>query len=375
MSGQSQVGGVPQGITQGIERTINKGEDIYAGHPYTGYGGEMVAPINTDQQTSYDLARNIALGDIGEEPLNSAAARAGMISNTPMGLSGLGSLTASAPPSFTGARIDTGAVPQVSAGTGLSGMGAYANPYENQVVQSTLDDIDRQRRQAINGNSSSATLQGGEGAWNGARAGVSDALTNDAALRATASAAGSLRSQGFTTAAGLSQQDQDRALQAGTANQSALTGVLGQNAGYAQQAGLADAGFAQDTANANANRALAAGQADQGAGLQGFQNELQRDQLLATLGAQQRANANADVDLLRGAGDAQTQQRQALDTARQQDAAKVFDDPYKRLAAVASTYGASIPGYAATSGGSGPLGAVGSGLNAVGQIASMGGKP
>lgn len=90
---------------------------------------------------------------------------------------------------------------QVNAGQ-LNGMdlSGYTNPWENDVVQSVLRDGENFRAMGINQNSSNATLGGGAGAFGGARAGVSDAQTNDAALRSVLAATGQLRSAGFLNA-------------------------------------------------------------------------------------------------------------------------------------------------------------------------------
>lgn len=204
---------------------------------------------------------------------------------------------------FGGARTDPNAATMIGASTGASNMAAYQNPYEDQVVQSTLGDIERQRQQAINGNSSTATLQGGEGGAFGSRAGVSDSLTNEAALRASANAAGTLRSQGFDTAASNAQQDASRALAASQSDQGVLSQILGQNTANAQQAGLAGADAANSRALAQAQLTQGAGAANQGLLAQILGQNSAQAQQAGLAGAQAQNTADlTQAQLTQGAG-------------------------------------------------------------------------
>lgn len=85
-----------------------------------------------------------------------------------------------------------------------SGISTFQNPFEQQVVQGALGDIERQRQMAINDVGAQAT---GAGAFGGSRQGVAEALTNEAALRQAGNIGANIRSQGFNTAAGLAGQD------------------------------------------------------------------------------------------------------------------------------------------------------------------------
>jgi hypothetical protein len=80
---------------------------------------------------------------------------------------------------------------------------AFQNPYEQQVVQQTLGDIEQQRRMGQIAESQRATAAR---AFGGSRQGVAQALTNEAALQQAARASANLRQQGFTQAAQLAQQ-------------------------------------------------------------------------------------------------------------------------------------------------------------------------
>lgn len=80
---------------------------------------------------------------------------------------------------------------------------AFQNPYEQQVVQQTLGDIEEQRRMGQIAEGQRATAAR---AFGGSRQGIQQALTNQAALRQAASTAANLRQQGFGQAANLAQQ-------------------------------------------------------------------------------------------------------------------------------------------------------------------------
>lgn len=85
-----------------------------------------------------------------------------------------------------------------------SGIQSFQNPFEQQVVQGALGDIERQRQMAINDVGASATRAG---AFGGSRQGVAESLTNEAAMRQAGNVGANIRSQGFNTAAGLAGQD------------------------------------------------------------------------------------------------------------------------------------------------------------------------
>lgn len=114
------------------------------------------------------------------------------------------------------ALAEAGYTPQqIQAMTGAQYMGAYQNPYETQVVQGTLADIERQRQIAQQAQQARAV---GARAFGGSRQAVAESLANEDYLRQAANTAAQLRSAGFTTAAGLGQTDAARAMEAARAN-------------------------------------------------------------------------------------------------------------------------------------------------------------
>lgn len=101
-------------------------------------------------------------------------------------------------------------------------IGQFMNPYTSMVTGQTLSDLERQRQMAMNTTGAQATQAG---AFGGSRQGVAEALTNEAFARQGAQTFGNLQQQGFNTALGAAQRQQQA--QMGGAAQ---LGQLGQQA-------------------------------------------------------------------------------------------------------------------------------------------------
>ena len=172
-------------------------------------------------------------------------------------------------------------------------LSSYLNPYTQDVINTTMSQADLARQQDINSNQAGITSSGGEGAWNGARAGVQNAQTN--AL---------IQGQEASQLAGLNQGNYNNAQ-----TQANTYAGLGQTAALANQSTNLSTTLANQTANNNAegletgylndtvNRQLAAAQAEAAAaptqqGLyQGAANTLQG--VGATQQGQQQSALNA----------------------------------------------------------------------------------
>jgi len=138
----------------------------------------------------------------------------------------------------------------VAAQQAVGGIGTYMNPYTQQVIDTSMGDLERQRQMQMNQLGAQASAAG---AFGGSRQGVAESLTNEAFARQGGQLAAGLRQQGFQTALGASQQDVANQMQAALANQSArsaaeqfgqATGLQGQIAnqgafGRAQEFGQA----------------------------------------------------------------------------------------------------------------------------------------
>jgi len=88
---------------------------------------------------------------------------------------------------------------------------AFENPYTQQVIDRTQQDIERQRQMATNTLGAQASQAG---AFGGSRQGVAEAMTNEAFARQAADTLAQQRQQGFSTALGAAQQQQGLGLQA-----------------------------------------------------------------------------------------------------------------------------------------------------------------
>ena len=153
-------------------------------------------------------------------------------------LTGAGTTLGTAGTELTGAGTTLGGVPSfLTAAAGQTGPTAYQqymSPYQQDVIDTTLTEFDRQR-QAQQAQQSAATL-GVPGAFGGGREGVLQAEYQTGSDRNRAALQSGLLQQGFTQAQGLAQQGFGNQLQLGQAQ----AGLAGQQAGLAQQrAGLA----------------------------------------------------------------------------------------------------------------------------------------
>lgn len=159
-------------------------------------------------------------------------------------------------------------------------IGAYQNPYTEQVINTSLADLDRARMMQQQGVNAQALSRG---AFGGSRQAISEAENNRNFLDQQARTSAGLRQQGFDTAAGLMQQDMARALQAGLSNQQAANQFALSR--YGQEADTSRFNAANQTAASQfgADAAMRAALANQAAGLtagtQNANNQLQAQQL------------------------------------------------------------------------------------------------
>ena len=107
-------------------------------------------------------------------------------------------------------------------------VGAYMNPYQQEVIDRTQADIERQRQMAMNTMGAQATRAN---AFGGSRQGVAEGVTNAEYGRMAANAIAPMRMQGYNTA--MTQAMNDRSARLGAASQ------LGSMAGQAFNTGRA----------------------------------------------------------------------------------------------------------------------------------------
>ena len=276
---------IPEWLQQDWEGFRQKAQDT-ANNPnnFKAYTGELTPNAAPETTTGQDLAKQVAggleqysaqnpsfnnLGYAGlQQALNTETNMAQGVpgaqgaASTSHAWTNLQTPTIGATPDAhaygaTASDIDRGDIRNVQACQGGgSELNRYLNPWTDDVVNKSLNDIDLTRQRGVNQNSSDATMGGGEGGWGGARAGVSDSLTNEAALRQAAQTSAQLRGQGFDTATGLQQSDLARALQASQANAGTDLSVANANAGLDTDVSKYNAGSRTQNSQFNATDAL-----------------------------------------------------------------------------------------------------------------------
>jgi len=399
---QSSTATIPEWQKSMYQEVFGAGRSI-AQQPFIPYTGPQVAGFNPDQLRQFQATRGLFESAMGYDP------RAGLqqlaqapaptitpVTGTTAQIGQVGAPTAATiqPIStFGGARvqpigapraaqigrvglpsaaqiIDVGgpqaatigqiAGPQAAQIGGVQGpqfrglldvdIGAYQSPYQQQVIDLALQDIQRQSDIAQQQAQSQAIRAG---AFGGSRSALLEAEATRPYAEQAARTAAQLRQSGFQQAQQAAQADlarqqqlgifgaeqaQQRALQqAQLAQQAGLTGFEAQQqramqqAQLEQQAGLTGFEAAQQRALQQAQlqqqvgllgaeqaqqRALQQAQLAQQAGLAGYEGALQRAQQQATL-AQQAGLAGQDVAAQRALQQAQLQQQAGLLGAEQ----------------------------------------------------------
>ena len=195
------------------------------------------------------------------------------------------------------------------AGTGAGSIAEYMSPYQSQVINTTLEDFDRQAAMRQQGISDAAVAMGGCG---GGREGVMQSEYQLGSDRNRAMIEAQLQQQGFGQAQAARQADMAARLGIGGAQQQYAMGLAG--LGQAQLGlGGAQQSLAQQQAGMAAQRAGLAGQAGQFAGARaGLAGQAgQFAGARAGLAGQQAAQAQAQLGLGQATG-ALAQQQGAL---------------------------------------------------------------
>ena len=187
--------------------------------------GEMTAQQTAEMIAKEQAASTGLLGSVGSALGNLSTAQQIGLGAAALGATGaLGGSTPSSSTATTSIDPDVKAAylrnleeaRMVGAGLGQREFAPYAeynlgmvqqymNPYENQVVQNTLADIERARQGQISAEGARATAAG---AFGGTRQAVTRSLVDEAALRNAGNLAAQLRQGGFAQAQnlGLAQQ-------------------------------------------------------------------------------------------------------------------------------------------------------------------------
>ena len=161
-----------------------------------------------------------------------------------LGQTGLGSFQ----PFLTkaGAAADAStALTGTGAGTGTGSISSYMSPYQQQVIDTTMQDFDQQAQ--IRANQNAAATLGVPGAFGGGREGVQRAQYQAASDQNRAQTLANIRQTGFQNAA--ARRQQDLANQMGISNLQGGLGARAQDFSRAQISGLGTLGAAQQAQN------------------------------------------------------------------------------------------------------------------------------
>jgi hypothetical protein len=245
----------------------------------------------------------------------------------------------------TGYRASTvGQSPTVSAQNVSAGqlagrdLGAYTNPFESQVVDKALGDIERSRQMASNQLGAQATAAN---AFGGSRQGIAEAETNRAFAEQAARTASGLRQAGFTQAQQMAQADIGTAQQAALANQQAQLQAGTTTAGFGQQSNLANQAALNQAGQFGANQAMTAQQLNQMAALNANQQRLGAASQMGQLGQQAFNTGQAINQQQMQQGLMQQGLQQALIDAARGQYAGYTGSPQAALAAPLAALGAS----------------------------------
>ena len=231
------------------------------------------------------------------------------------------------PSAFSMGYQNVSAPNMTAAQTSQADIDRFYNPYTDQVVDTSLADIDRARQ--MQANQAAAQAQAA-GAFGGSRGALMEAEVGRNALDQAARTAGQLRQQGFTQAAQLAQQDVSRRQQAGMLNaQQALRAALanqqagltaGQSNLQAQlQAALANQGAANAASQFNIGQDASAQALNQAMGLASAGQALGAANQLANLGLGGVEMGQNQLSTLQGIGAAEQGLQQLLiDAAKNQ---------------------------------------------------------
>ena len=157
---------------------------------------------------------------------------------------GLGSFQPFLTKAGTAADAATG-LTGTGAGTGTGSIASYQSPYQQQVIDTTLQEFDRQAQ--IRRNQQAAQTLGIAGAFGGGREGVQRAEFDAASSRNRASLQAGLLQQSFENAA--ARRQQDLANQLSISQQQRGLGAAAQDFTRAQISGLGTLGAAQQAQN------------------------------------------------------------------------------------------------------------------------------
>lgn len=156
----------------------------------------------------------------------------------------------------------------------------YSNPYQTQVIDYALSDLNKARQMQMNQVGANASASG---AFGGSRQALREAETNTGFYDQAARTAANLRQQGFNQVQGMAQADIANKLRADLANQQANLQAGTSTAGFQAQNQLANQAAANRAMEFGLGQRQAAQMANQSAGLAGSQQRLSAGNQLGNL--------------------------------------------------------------------------------------------
>jgi hypothetical protein len=361
-------------IYESVLRNLQFAEQV-AAIPYEEYTGLMVAPFTRDYMAGEAATRRIA-EEGGFVPEVEAAARSaqGLMGFQPerVGAERIGASLGGGPERVGAGRVGTtfaarniggpGAAPTARAASVLGAdIGAYMNPYQQQVIEAGLGDISRAEEQARGARSARATAAR---AFGGSRAAIEEGIAAGEAARERNRFVAEQRAQGFREAAAMREADVGRQQQAGLANQQAAQNVMelaqrGEITNQQRDLELGRLGLTAETANvdaqmraalanqqaqqdfmrmglsaeeANQRAAMEAASANQAAGIQGAQFQLGAGRQLADLGQTAMQNRYGAGQAMMGLGAQQQNLFQEMLNREQEEWQRRQNFPLQQLA-------------------------------------------
>ena len=262
-------GGGDTTVTNTDPATQARYDDLYnkanlvANQPFVPYTGARVAGFNPDQLAGMDATRGLFNQSQQYNPQQGLQNLFNKSQTAPTVTPFTGTATQLQPAAmqqaaniapvdlYSGASINRSDVrdvrPQSLLNTNLS---AYQNPFQSQVIDNTLGDLNRARQLQIQSDQDAAI---GRGAFGGSRSALLEAETNRNFAEQAGKLSSNLRSQGFDRATSLAGQDIDRQFAGDRFMSDADRAIATQNATLGQQAGLARQGLLGDVAQNQAS--------------------------------------------------------------------------------------------------------------------------
>ncbi len=316
--------------------------------PNGNVGGAMQTPLRGTSTAVAPMQSPNSIAPQGNFNVNQAAAGGlqqamqgtqAAMNFAPMAIrpTGYGAANTGQSPTVTAQNVQAGQL----ANTNLS---AYTNPFESQVVDQALGDIERSRLMAQNQLGAQATSAN---AFGGSRQGIAEAETNRAFADQAARTASGLRQAGYNQAQQMAMQDIGTAQQAALANQQANLAAGTTTAGFGQQANLANQAALNQANQFGATQAMAAQVANQNALANANQARLQAANQMGALGQQAFGTGQAIQNQQAQQGILQQGMQQALIDAAKAQYAGYTGSPLAALSAPLAALG-SVPNQSST---------------------------